>query len=402
MGRLPSSNLIFLWMAQSTSVFGDMLTFLALPMLVYEATGSKAALSMAIFVRGIPTLLLGPVGGALADRMDRKTLMVASDILRGLLILPILMVGSDGLVNTIYAMVALKAVVSVFFQPAMASVLPSLVDRDRLIGVNSCFSLTFQLLQFIAPLIGSAILLKYDLAILLWVDLASFMLSAFFLMLIKLPPRKGNKSSERKSVAHDIREGLQIIRHSPMLLVLLLTAVITSFGQGFISPAWLPYIVEILGQPQESFGILVSLQGGGAMVGSVILLVWGLRKQKKLKPFHIAFLLGSGFTIFMQVTTLNFYIFLIWGTLVGIFIAGRGVTSQTLQQHATPQSAMGRVSSTFQVLSQGAMLSAVLLVSLDLFNTRQLFLLACSLWLVGCLLGALLMLKVEEKEPQTT
>lgn len=104
-----------LWAAHSVSVFGDMLTFLALPMLVYNATGSKAALSLTIFIGGVPSILIGPFAGAWADRGNRRRVMAACDLARAAVTIPILLVPEPWLVTTIYIVVGIKSVLGSFF-----------------------------------------------------------------------------------------------------------------------------------------------------------------------------------------------------------------------------------------------------------------------------------------------
>jgi len=407
MRRLPfnllqNRRLLNLWLAQGISGFGDMLTFLAIPMLVYEATGSKAALSLAVFIRGVPTLLMGPFAGALADRWDRRRIMIASDLLMALLTIPIVLVNGTWLLPTIYVVVGLKAVIGTFFQPALSSVVPSLVERERLLSVNSFFSFTFQTVQFLAPLAGSVLAVTLGIKFLLLIDILSFLFSAWLISMTQIPPHpeRPHAAVTMKSLLADIHAGLVHIKDSRLLGVMLLTVVITQFGQGFINPAWIPYMVEVLRTPAESFGVLVSMQGLGCMVGSLFLLALGARNWISTKGLYMFYLAGSGITIFMQVTTTHFPVFLIWGTLVGFFIAGRGVASNTLIQHATDPRMMGRVNSTFQILSQSAMMLAVLIATLssDWMTTRFLFILACSLWLTGCLLGTVLMAFVTERK----
>jgi MFS family permease len=403
---LQDRRLLNLWLAQGVSVFGDMLTFLAIPMLVYEATGSKAALSLAVFIRGIPTLLIGPFAGALADRWDRRRIMIVSDLLMALLTIPVVLAEGAWMLPTIYVAVGIKAVVATFFQPALSSVIPSLVPRERLMPVNSFFSFTFQTLQFLAPLAGSVLAATVGVKALLIVDVLSFLVSAWLIGRTQIPahPECPRAAVTVKGLLADIRAGVAHIRASKVLSVMFLTAVITQFGQGFINPAWIPYMVEVLKTSAESFGVLVSLQGLGCMVGSALLLALGVRNRTSIKGLYMVYLAGSGITIFMQVTTTHLPVFMIWGTLVGLFIAGRGIAGSTLIQHATDQAMMGRVNSTFQILNQTAMMLAVLIASLssDWMTTRFLFVLACSLWLAGCLLGTLLMALVPEPKHEKT
>jgi len=388
-------RLATLWLAQAVSVFGDMLTFLAIPMLVYEATGSKAALSLTIFIRGVPSLLIGPFAGALADRLDRRAVLITSDLSRALLTIPIVFAGGDRLVSTIYAIVGLKAVIGVFFQPAMASAIPSIVERKRLMPVNSLFSFTFQTLQFIAPLAGAFLVGVIGIRALLMVDILSFGVSAWLIGLSRIPPHdsKRKQALTLKNLLREIHAGIVHVRGSKILVVILVTGLITQFGQGFISPAWLPYMVEVLGTRAASFGLLVSLQGLGCMVGSLLIMAAGIRNRGSVKGIYMFLLSATGVVIFMQTTTVRLPVFLIWATLVGCFAAGRRITATTLMQHATDQAMLGRVSSTFHICHQGALMLAVLIagISSDWMTTRFLFVLACSLWLAGCIIGTILM-----------
>jgi MFS family permease len=380
-----------------------MLTFLALPMLVYNATGSKAALSLTIFIGGVPSILIGPFAGAWADRGNRRRVMAACDLARAAVTIPILLVPEPWLVTTIYIVVGIKSVLGSFFQPAMSSVIPALVDRDRLITINSLFTFSMRTLQFLIPLLGVYLISTLGLRVLLGLDIASFLISAWLIGRTTLPFHAGmhHHKITVRSLGHDIHEGLRFIGGSWVLRIILLTGLIVQFGQGFISPAWLPYMVEVLEQPAETFGVLVSLQGLGCVVGSIVLLAIGIRKKSSVKGLYLLFLAGVGVTIFLQVTTTNFVVFLGWATLAGFFIAGRGAATSTMIQHATDQAVMGRVTSTLQIFNRVALMTAVALVgvSAGILSTRLLFILACSIYLAGCLLGTLLMAFVPEPDP---
>ncbi len=397
---LKDSRLMKLWVAQGVSTFGNMLTFLAIPILVYEETGSKAALSLTIFFGGVPQIIVGSFAGALVDRLDRRVIMVLGDVLRGLVMVPILFISGSWLIPTIYAVVAFKSLFGSFFQPAMSSVIPSLVQRDQLISVNSLFTFSFMTLQFLSPLVGAWLLGMIGIRMVLLIDIGSFIISALLIAWTAVPAHEVRhpKPLSMESLVEDIREGLHFIGGSKILKIMLLTGIICMLGQGFISPVWLPYIVEYLNEPKEKFGILVSMQGLGCIVGTIIIMLVGVRKKASVKGLYMFFLAGSGITIFMQITTQKFYIFLIWGTLVGVFLAARNVAHSTLIQHATEARMLGRVNSSFGILRQAAMLAAVLMVGLisQWVSTRFLFILAASLWLIGTLQGAIRMAFVPE------
>lgn len=399
-------NLRLLWAARVVSCFGDMLTFLALPMLVYEATGSTALLASTVFARGIPALLVGPFAGVLADRWDRRRVLVWSSLACAVLTVPPVLVADRWLLPTILVTVALKSVSATCFHPAMAGVLPALVAKERLLGVNAAFSTSFQTMVFLGPLAGSALAVHGGMRSLLIVDAATFVIAAVLLAGIALPalPTTAPATTSWRGLAGDIGEGLRWLRGSRMPLVLLGIGIVTSFGQGFITPAWLPYLAQVLHQPAERFGVLVGMQGLGLLLGSLLVMALGLRGRGASPGLYALFLAGSGTAILMQATTAHFSVLLAWGTLVGVLGAGRNVLGATLLQQSVPGGLMGRVSSAMQFVSEGAHLLAVLVTTLagDLMPVATLFLVASSVWFVGCVGGAVLTLRLpRSRSPET-
>lgn len=391
-----NGNFLKLWAGHGISIFGDMITFLAIPMIVYGLTGSKSALSLSVLVRVIPVLLIGPFAGALVDRLNRKYIMIGSDIIRAMLTVVLLLTPEQHLLKMIYVVVFLKSLIGIFFNPAFNSSIPAIIKKEDLMSANSVFGVTANTLQFVSPFIGGALIALFGAKAVLLVDMISFLISAAALYFINIPkhPEKARKLITPVVLFKDIIEGFKFMINSKSLTVIMITTLITQFGQGFISPLWLPYVVEGLNRPKEDLGILVAMQGFGSILGTVLILLLGVRKSKSYKPLYSVFTLMTGVTIFMQITTLNFNVFLIWGTLVGVFISGMGITTQTIIQHVADSEILGRVSSTMTIINQAFMAAAVAIAGLmgDQLTTRVLFIMACSIWLVGCIIGSGLML----------
>lgn len=393
-------NFLKLWAGHGISSFGDMVTFLAIPMLVYNLTGSKSALSLSVLVRVIPVLLIGPFAGALVDRLNRKTIMIFSDLLRAVLTLALIFSPDKYLLTMIYTVVFLKSLIGIFFSPAFNSTIPAIIKREDLLSANSVFGVTGNILQFMSPLIGGALITAFGLRSVLLVDMISFIISAAAIYFINIPKRE---DAARKLITplvllKDIGEGLKFMVNSKYLTIIMITTMITQFGQGFISPLWLPYVVEGLQRPAQDYTKLVATQGLGSVIGTIIILVIGVRKSKSYKLLYSVFTLMTGIAIFMQITTLNFNIFIIWGTLVGVFISGMGISTQTITQHVAKHEILGRVSSTMNIINQVFMAVAVAIAGImgNRLSTRVLFIMACSIWLIGCVIGSGLMMANKE------
>lgn len=395
-----------LWAGHGISTFGDMITFLAIPMIVYGITGSKSALSLSVLVRVIPVILIGPFAGALVDRLNRKNIMIWADILRAMLTVVLLLSPDQYLLTMIYVVVFLKSLIGIFFNPAFNSTIPSIIEKENLMSANSVFGVTANILQFVTPFAGAALIAFSGARSVLLIDMISFIVSAVAIYYIDIPkhPDKTRKLITPRMLLKDIEEGFRFMLSSKVLSIIMLTTLITQFGQGFIAPLWLPYVIEGLKRPAEDFGVLVAMQGFGSIIGTMMLLILGVRKSKSYKLFYSIFTLMTGITIFMQITTLNFSIFIIWGTLVGVFISGMGVSTQTMVQHIARNEMLGRVSSTLNIINQTFMAAAVAIAGLlgDRTTTRTLFVVACSIWLVGCVIGSGLMLFNKEETEAVT
>lgn len=470
-----NKNFLILWIGHIISVFGNMVTFLALPIWVHNITGSRSALAITALLRGAPIILLGLFAGVLVDRWNRKRIMISSDLIRAVLTIPLIFVPEQYFVSTIYVIVLLKSIVGIFFNPAVSSTIPAIIEKKNLNTVNSLIGLTQNTLTFIAPLAGMVLITAFDFSRwILMVDLVSFVVSAIALYFVKIPPREDASTSKIniKAILADAGNGLMYIKKSKPLIVIMVTTIITMFGQGFIGPLWLPYVVEVLNKPAEFFSKLVSNQGLGSIAGAIMVMLLGLRAGKSYnriysgfvfflgccvfmilgdfghiesslflnisqafknpailigeiasitgfivfactllviyiglkvskgyKYMYSFFVLMTGVTIFAQVTTSNFNIFIMWGFLVGIFISGMNVSTQTIMQHATKKEYMGRISSAFFLINQGFYLVSVSIIAIvgDFVSTRNLLVFACSIWLVGCLVGSIAMLFVKEE-----
>lgn len=389
-----------LWAGHGISTFGDMVTFLAIPMIVYSLTGSKSALSLSVLVRVIPVLLIGPFAGALVDRLDRKKIMIFSDLLRAVLTLVLILSPDKYLLTAIYAVVFLKSLIGIFFGPAFNSSIPAIIKRGDLMSANSIFGVTGNILQFASPLVGGALITVFGPRSVLLVDMVSFIISAIALYFINIPKRQedARRLITPRLLLSDIGEGLKFMVNSKYLTIIMITTMITQFGQGFISPLWLPYVVEGLQRPAADFSRLVAMQGFGSVIGTTVILLIGVKKSKSYRLLYSIFTLMTGVTIFMQITTLNFNIFIIWGTLVGVFISGMGISTQTITQHVAKNEMLGRVSSTMNIINQVFMATAVAIAGVmgNQLSTRILFIMACSIWLVGCVIGSGLMMSNKE------
>jgi MFS family permease len=138
---LRQRNFGLLWFAGLTSMIGDWVLFIALPIYTYNLTQSSLATGIMFMAGTLPRILLGSVAGVYVDRWDRQRTMVIADLSRAVLLLLLLLVRSAEWIWIIYLVAFLQAIISQFFGPAENALLPQLVDESQLVAANSLNSL---------------------------------------------------------------------------------------------------------------------------------------------------------------------------------------------------------------------------------------------------------------------
>ena len=179
-----------LWFGGLVSMTGDWMLLVALPIYVYQATGSALATG-AMFAAGLlPNVLLGSVARVFVDRWDRKRTMVAANALMALSILPLLLVPSTGWLWAVYAVAFVQSCFGAFNEPAENSLLPNLVEEGRLLSANSLNALNSNLARLIGPALAGFVVGWFGLAGVVVVDAASYLAAALLVSLIACARRK--------------------------------------------------------------------------------------------------------------------------------------------------------------------------------------------------------------------
>ena len=199
---LRQRNFSLLWFGSVLSIIGDYFLFVALPFFVYEQTGSTLATGTMFAAQTLPRLLFGSVAGVFVDRWDRKKTMVFSDLLRALILLPLLLVVIGGPIALVYAVAFVEAAVSMFFLPAKSAIIPSLVAERDLTAANSLYSLTEDIPSLVGALLGGALLGLIGLSGLVLLDIATYLASALLISLVVAPPSASDDEPEGTTEAY--------------------------------------------------------------------------------------------------------------------------------------------------------------------------------------------------------
>ena len=347
-----------LWIGQAISRIGDAFYFLG-PMFVIKKTfNDDAMVGMVGAVEALPYLLLGTVGGAVADRIDRKKIMVWSDMLSaGLLFvyLIFLMSLAGSPPKWVFFVVGfLTASIRVFFFPAKNASIPRLVPPDKLFKANALSAVTDQLAWLVGNvmMVGLGILadkvgLIQFLKILVLVNAITFVVSAYFLYLLPKIEIQREEHHEEQHMMTDIREGIAYAKRDRVIGLSLLT----SFGLGlFMSPFFVVYLatnVAWFGGKASPLAFIETCFIIGMLSMSFIV------PHLKIKKAGLAFGLGltiAGICVLLMGFSPIFGMYCLWNLICGFAIGAVDVPMRTYQQLKVPDEYRGRIMSLGQLI----------------------------------------------------
>lgn len=282
--RLFGSRLYFrLWLAQFASSLGDWIGFVAITAISNRIAGTNGV-ALVLSARLVPGFFLGSVGGLLADRLDRKKLMVACDIGRGVV------VGLLPFVHTLPLLFLINLVLealTLLWTPAKEATVPNLVREEQLPKVNSLglaaaygtFPLgagLFTLLAAVAAYLGRfdalSVLKVNQENLAIWTDTGTFLLSAFLISTLAIPRRDRQASTGKVDLGQgvrDVREGWRFIGQNTVVRSVMLALSCGLIGGGMVVPLGPDFARDVLGGGPRAFGALITAMGVGVAIGVI-------------------------------------------------------------------------------------------------------------------------------------
>ena len=182
---LRQRNFGLLWFGQVISVAGDWVLFASLAFYVYALTGSVLASGAMMIVSTVPRVVLGSVAGVFVDRWDRRGTMIAADLGRALVLLPLLAVHTAGDMWIVYLAAFAEAAISQFFGPAKNALVPRIVTSEQLVRANSANSVGEQVGRLVGPAVGGFMLARFGVQSVVAFDVLSFVVSAAMIALME-------------------------------------------------------------------------------------------------------------------------------------------------------------------------------------------------------------------------
>jgi MFS transporter, DHA3 family, macrolide efflux protein len=347
-----------LWLAQTISDLGDGLTNLALMLLALKLSGSPAAVAAILILLEVPQVTLGLAAGVFVDRWERRRVMLASDLLRALVVLGFVAVDSADLLWLLFVLAFAQASVGTFFSPARTALVASVLPAEELFAANSLG----QLSRVLSTVLGaSAAGLLVGLSGQYWPAFAFD--AATFAVSVAMVSRVGARSrpvrtADSHGLTGELGEGLGLIGRSPVLVGTLLATATAMLGIRAVNVLWVPLFQADLHVPTTLFGAADLAQASAMILGAgiAVRLVASFGPTRivtgSLAALGVAVALVAAVTSFWQVLLLLFAV----GWVVSPLQAAVTTivqTSTTDELRGRTAAALGSVMSTANIASMG-------------------------------------------------
>ena len=347
-------NFRHLFIAQLISQTGDWFNSVALFTLLLQLTGSSESVGFVLIIKLLPTFFAGPLAGVVADRFNRKTIMIVADVICGSVVLGFLFIDRPGQVWLVYLLAATEILSASFFEPAKSAAIPSLVSERELVSANALSSASWSITLALGAALGGFVTASFGRNTAFVVDSLSFFVSAVFISTVRMrtrlrepaPGAASRKTSlyEMLGIA-DIVEGARYLKTNPQVAALLLVKSGWGLGGGvlLLLTVFGKQIFPIGRDGSASIGLLFAARGVGALIGPLIAgRMAGGSASKMRRAIGAAFVVSSIFYLLFAQSPI-FAVALL--CVVGAHSGGsvQWVYSTTLLQMSVEDRFLGRV-----------------------------------------------------------
>lgn len=344
---------MWLWSGQVISTLGSTASTIIYPLLILALTDSPAAAGVAGALRALPYLLFSLPVGALIDRWDRKAVMIRCDIGRALAVASIpAAIAFDALtVAQIYAVTLVEGTLFVFFNIAEVAALPRVVPADRLPQAAALNDAGFGIAHIVGPPMGTVLYQAFGRAVPFLVDALTYCVSIASLLRVKAPFRIEHPPQER-NLRREVAEGLRWLWANPLIRYMaLLTGGLNVINAA--TPLLLIVLAKELGASDAEIGVVFSLSGAGAILGSLV----GGRLARRFSFGQVIIgCITSAALLFPLYAAMPSFIWL--GVVMGAYYFASpiyNVVQFSYRISLIPDRLQGRVNSVFRLLAFGLM-----------------------------------------------
>ncbi len=293
-------NFYKLWLGELISNIGSGMTAFALSVYIYEKTGSVSYVSLITLLSFTPSILLSPIGGLLADRYDRRLLMIIGDLFSGLGLVYILwniQAGENSIVP-IFVGITFSSIFTSLLEPSYRATLTDILEEENYAKASGLIQVAGSAKYLISPVIAGMILSVADIRVILLLDILTFITTCLMIFLVRKSMNSETQNYKKDSFK-ELLEGLFIIKENRGVYSLVIIMFFVCFFMGFIQILIRPMILAL--SSVKTAGMMESLCAAGLLIGSLWIGIAGIKKNYSKILAVASFFCG----IFMSMTGVN-------------------------------------------------------------------------------------------------
>jgi predicted MFS family arabinose efflux permease len=406
-------NFLLLWFAQMISLLGYWAVYTTLPFFIYKSTQSIGMTGLVFAIQVVPRLFVTPFLGTIVDRQDKKKLMLASNLLSIILLLPILLTGVQSLVWPVLIIRLFEICLNELYNPANDSLIPTVVEQDSLPAANAIDAVGENIARFLGPSLGGLMYATYGFSAVVTFNIVSYAVGCMFLIFVK---KRTHNSSEfspvektRKSTAGlfaEIRDGLSYIYSTPTLRHIFSLSFLALIGDSLFAVLLIIFLEDVIGSGVAGYSLIVTIRGIFGIIGGII--IGQLVHKLPLNRLYSIGLVGIGVALVGMVQSTSMIGILISVAAVGLPVMAWLVSQKTLLQIYAPSTYIGRIFALNSTMSATATVIGVTLANqlVQFTGIASLMHFGASLYILAGLAATLVMseprkVNLVEEPPET-
>jgi len=344
-----NKNFFLLINGAFVSMIGTRIYEVAITWWVYQKTGSSLNVGWFLIATFLPRIIASPYSGYVLDHTSRRNIMVLMDILRGLLMLFLFIPVAIGKLTIIYlaAITILVSICDAFFNPAVNSLIPDIINKELFVRGNSLYQLSNNVSKVLGPVFGATLLQVIGVGGIILINALSFVISGMCVILIKVEEKHLKTGRKSQTFIKDSQECKIFFKKNVFILSLVILIGVLNFFTGALH-VLLPVHVKRLGMESIQYGSLLSALSVGAIVAMVITTI---SKIEVSILFLAISLFVYGLSILVFSLTSSFIIMIISYFVVGIGQTIFNVNMVSILQKIIPIDLRGKVFSIVQALT---------------------------------------------------
>ena len=364
-------SFMLLWIAQSVSAVGSALTALAASVLVFRLTGAALSVGMILIATSGPAILVGLIAGVFVDRYDRRRIMLASDLLRAILVF-LVPFSIHFSVVWLYVVVALISSIAQFFNSARASVLPEVAPEKQLAAATSWMAVARLASTTVGFIAGGLIATSLSLDWAFYLNGLTFLCSAVLIFLMRVPALPATEDTSLRAIGRNFRAGLNAVRSTPILRSLFVGIAPIYLIFGLEISLVLPFTLRALGGTELDFGIQQAAEAIGIAIGCSVMA--RLADRIRAGQWLVISYLGMAAATIIYSFSHSVQLVILMMGVSGLFEAPSFIGEQLVVQRASPREMRGRVNSFYFVVCDLMLVAGMGLAGLaDLMDVRTLY-----------------------------